>query len=155
MKSTTSRICIMKIASGSMNGQELMLTADEHMIVIDPNVEYRAEVDEKGFTTYYIPSNSNHYELAIQSNNIDGSNDSNATFSLYINDGIKSFKTPIVYQELMLTDSFPIVFKQLDTPWELTLTDSKTTDIFIEKEQKNKLINTTSKWNFIFLALFF
>ncbi|WP_140181138.1 PrgH/EprH family type III secretion apparatus protein [Providencia stuartii] len=154
MKSTTSRTCIMKIASGPMNGQELMLTADEHMIVIDPNVEYRAEVDEKGFTTYYIPSNSNHYELAIQTNDIDGSNDSNATFSLYINDGIKSFKTPIVYQELMLTDSFPIVFKQLDTPWELTLTDSKTADIFIEKEQKNKLINTTSKWNFIFLALF-
>lgn len=154
MKSTTSRTCIMKIASGPMNGQELMLTADEHMIVIDPNIEYRAEVDEKGFTTYYIPSNSNHYELAIQTNDIDGSNDSNATFSLYINDGIKSFKTPIVYQELMLTDSFPIVFKQLDTPWELTLIDSKTADIFIEKEQKNKLINTTSKWNFIFLALF-
>ncbi|MEY0232895.1 PrgH/EprH family type III secretion apparatus protein [Providencia manganoxydans] len=155
MKSTTSRTYIMKIASGPMDGQELMLTTDKHLIVIDPNVLYRTEVDENDFTTYYIPSTENHYELAIKIDNDTKENESQqSTVNLHLNDGITSSKTPLICQELMLTDIFPIAFKELDTPWQLAINDSEIPNIVIEEERKNKSIQSTSKRNFIFLSLF-
>nr|ELR5114520.1 hypothetical protein [Providencia stuartii] len=155
MKSTTSRTCIMKIASGPMNGQELMLTANEHLIVIDPNVEYRTEVDKNGVTTYYIPSTSNHYEFAIKTNDdVKNNEEQQAVMSLYINDGVKSFNTPIIYQELMLTDTFPVAFKQLDVPWQLAIPEAEIPDIFVDEDRKNKLSQKKSRRNFIVLASF-
>ncbi|MDV5227709.1 PrgH/EprH family type III secretion apparatus protein [Providencia rettgeri] len=155
MKSTTSRTCIMKIASGPMNGQELMLTADEHLIVIDPNVQYRTEVDENGVTIYYIPGTSNHYELAIKTHDdIINNEEQQAVMSLYINDGIKSFNTPLIYQELMLTDTFPVAFKQLDVPWQLAIPEAEIPDIFVDEGRKNKLSQKKSRRNFIVLASF-
>lgn len=145
----------MKIASGPLNGQELMLTADEHLIVIDPNVEYRAEVDENGFTTYYIPSTENHYELAIKMDDDTKETESQqGAVNLHINDGITSSKVPLIYQELMLTDIFPVVFKQLDTPWQLAIDGTEVPNIVIDEERKNALTQSTSKRNFIFLSLF-
>lgn len=147
----------MKIASGPMNGQELMLTVDKHLIVIDPNVQYRTEVDDNGFTTYYIPSDKNHYELSVNTQiepDIKNDESDDSTLILSINDGVKSITIPVVYQELMLADSFPIAFKILNTPWEISIFEPIMADIRID-DRKTKLSPAIkSKQKFIFLGLF-
>ncbi|EOG1934131.1 PrgH/EprH family type III secretion apparatus protein [Providencia stuartii] len=157
MKDTNSRACIMKIASGPMNGHELMLTADAHLIVIDPNVEYHTEVDNDGLMTYYIPSESIHYELAITTE--DGSNDhindaDEPIFYLHINDGMKSKSIPIPFQELILADTFPIAIKPIDAPWNLSTREPALPEICIENDSQPMLESKLTKKNFIFFGLF-
>ncbi|MCK1144145.1 hypothetical protein MXZ96_12360, partial [Providencia stuartii] len=157
MTDTNSRACIMKIASGPMNGHELVLTANTHLIVIAPNIQYKAEVDDSGFTTYYIPSTTEQCELAVvteqeptnSSDNIQGK-----IFSLNINDGVKPFTIPIVYQELMLADIFPIAFKALDMPWELTDIETNISHSAFCDEKKNNLTSLTEKRKTIFICTF-
>ncbi|WP_272667633.1 MULTISPECIES: PrgH/EprH family type III secretion apparatus protein [unclassified Providencia] len=157
MTDTNSRACIMKIASGPMSGHELVLTADAHLIVIDPNIQYRAEVDDNGFTTYYIPSAAEHYELAVvteQDPTNSSDNIQEKIFSLNINDGIKSFTIPIVYQELMLADIFPIAFKALDMPWKLTDIEESIPHSAFCDDKKNNLTSLTEKRKTIFICTF-
>ncbi|CNJ24058.1 PrgH/EprH family type III secretion apparatus protein [Yersinia mollaretii] len=119
MKDTDNRVCIMKIASGPLSGNELMLKVGTHRIIIGPEQTYRTETSDEGLTTYYLPSDQGHYEVAITSDDAASSPEQESTEMLYLtlSGDCPDIKQPVVFQELMLTEHFPVVIKMLNTPW--------------------------------------
>ncbi|EKT60885.1 hypothetical protein OO7_02301 [Providencia sneebia DSM 19967] len=152
MDDINNRIYIMKIASGSMSGQELLLTIDKHLIVIDPTVRFRTKIDDNGYITYYIPSHSAYCKLTIIENDNDSLTDNNlkneSTLDLQVNDGVNTTLIPIIFQEIMLADLFPIAFKAVDMPWELNVQKLNYEKKF---NIKNKLICLITKRKLIFI----
>lgn len=119
MKDTDNRVCIMKIASGPLSGNELMLKVGTHRIIIGPEQEYRTETNDQGLTTYFLPSDQGHYEMAITSDETAPAQDQESAevLSLTLSGDCPEMKQPIIFQELMLAEHFPVVIKMLNTPW--------------------------------------
>ncbi|CAG9407002.1 Protein PrgH [Providencia alcalifaciens] len=155
MIETKHHNCIMKIISGSMKSQELMINIDKNLIIVGQHTKYKTEIDENGFTTYYIPSEHIQCEFSIVSHD-ESSN--NLTINLK-QDG-KSRHLTATLQEILLIDTFPIAIKLLNTEWNYPEKDQKPlpsqSQSFTEQsptaiKQKSKLNN---KWYFVFLLLF-
>lgn len=119
MKDTDNRVCIMKIASGPLSGNELMLKVGTHRIIIGPEQEYRTETNDQGLTTYFLPSDQGHYEMAITSDETAPAQDQESAevLSLTLSGDCPEMKQPVIFQELMLAEHFPVVIKMLNTPW--------------------------------------
>ncbi|MFB9998233.1 PrgH/EprH family type III secretion apparatus protein [Providencia rustigianii] len=112
MIDTNSRNYIMKIISGPMNGQELMISIDKNLIIIDSNISYHTDVDENGLTTYYIPSDGERCEFSIDSDPAQQD-----TLFIRFSQGRNNYILPVVFQEVLLADSFPIAVKPLNDRW--------------------------------------
>ncbi|SPY76072.1 PrgH/EprH family type III secretion apparatus protein [Providencia rustigianii] len=112
MIDTNSRNYIMKIISGPMNGQELMISIDKNLIIIDSNISYHTDVDENGLTTYYIPSDGERCEFSIDSDPAQQD-----TLLIRFSQGRNNYILPVVFQEVLLADSFPIAVKPLNDRW--------------------------------------
>ncbi|WP_253278016.1 PrgH/EprH family type III secretion apparatus protein [Yersinia enterocolitica] len=120
MRDTDNRVLIMRIASGPLSGNELMLKAGSHRIVIGPEQSYSTETDNDGFTTYYLPGEQGNYQLTIvcdddaisapEAENID-------KWYLTLSGDCPDIKQPVIFQEVMLAEHFPVVIKMLNTPW--------------------------------------
>ncbi|CNH90057.1 PrgH/EprH family type III secretion apparatus protein [Yersinia mollaretii] len=119
MKDTDNRVCIMKIASGPLSGNELMLKVGTHRIIIGPEQQYRTETNDEGLTTYFLPSDQGHYEMAITSDETAPAQDQESAevLSLTLSGDCPEMKQPVIFQELMLAEHFPVVIKMLNTPW--------------------------------------
>lgn len=119
MKDTDNRVCIMKIASGPLSGNELMLKVGTHRIIIGPEQEYRTETNDEGLTTYFLPSDQGHYEMAITADGTASSPEQESTemLSLTLSGDCPEIKQLVIFQELMLVEHFPVVIKMLNTPW--------------------------------------
>ncbi|HEQ1859332.1 TPA: type III secretion system protein PrgH [Providencia alcalifaciens] len=155
MIETKHHTCIMKIISGSMNSQELMINIDKNLIVVGQYAKYKTEIDENGFTTYYIPSEHVQCEFSIVSHD-----ESSNKFAINLKQDGKSRHVTASLQEILLVDVFPIAIKSLNTEWNYleknpqsqpiqvnTNTDLNSTTI----KQKSKF---NKKWFFVFLLLF-
>ncbi|CNH96170.1 type III secretion system needle complex protein PrgH [Yersinia aldovae] len=120
MRDTDNRVLIMRIASGPLSGNELMLKAGSHRIVIGPEQNYSTETDSNGFTTYYLPGEQGNYELAIVCNDdviSEQETESVDPWYLTLNGDCPDIKQPVIFQEVMLAEHFPVVIKMLNTPW--------------------------------------
>ncbi|EMT6576404.1 MULTISPECIES: PrgH/EprH family type III secretion apparatus protein [Providencia] len=113
MSDTNSGACIIKIASGPMTGQELMVNTDSNLIIIGKGLDYRTDINDDGFTTYSIPSDGTACEFSI----ITASQHSESGLAIQLNDNGLSTEIPIALQQLLLADIFPIVIKMQDTEW--------------------------------------
>jgi hypothetical protein len=145
----------MKIISGSMNNQELMINIDKNIIIVGQHTKYKTEIDENGFTTYYIPSEHTQCEFSIVSND-----ESNNNLAINLKQDGKSRHLTVTLQEILLIDTFPIAIKPLNTEWNYSkkhqkplpsqsLPFSKQSPIAIkQKPTSNK------KYFFVFLLLF-
>nr|WP_145932221.1 PrgH/EprH family type III secretion apparatus protein [Yersinia bercovieri] len=121
----------MKIVSGPLSGNELMLKVGTHRIIIGPEQKYRTETNDDGLTTYFLPSEQGNYEMVIISDDtdlsqvVDGTQgiessqemDSSEVLYLTLSGDCPDIKQPIVFQELMFAEHFPVVIKMLNTPW--------------------------------------
>lgn len=120
MRDTDNRVLIMRIASGPLSGNELMLKAGSHRIIISPEQSYSTETDKDGFTTYYLPGEQGNYQLAIVCED-DATSASEAEniekWYLTLSGDCPDIKQPVIFQEVMLTEQFPVVIKMLNTPW--------------------------------------
>ncbi|HHA0034260.1 TPA: PrgH/EprH family type III secretion apparatus protein [Yersinia enterocolitica] len=123
MRDTDNRVLIMRIASGPLSGNELMLKAGNHRIIIGPEQSYSTETDNDGFTTYYLPGEQGNYQLAIVCDDDAMSapeieNVANIEkWYLTLSGDCPDIKQPVIFQEVMLTEQFPVVIKMLNTPW--------------------------------------
>ncbi|WP_042806659.1 PrgH/EprH family type III secretion apparatus protein [Yersinia massiliensis] len=119
MKDTANSVCVMKIASGPLNSNELMLKVDNHRIIIGPEQQYRTETNDDGFTTYFLPGEQGNYEIAIISDDSEVSSEIGTEGGLYLtlSSDCLDIKQPIIFQELMLAEYFPVLIKMLETPW--------------------------------------
>ncbi|NHX34363.1 type III secretion system protein PrgH, partial [Escherichia coli] len=84
---------------------ELMVNADNKLIIIDNGLDYKTDINDDGFTTYSIPSDGTACEFSI----IPASQHSESGLALRLNDNGLSTEIPIVLQQLLLADIFPIV----------------------------------------------
>ncbi|HHL2560660.1 TPA: PrgH/EprH family type III secretion apparatus protein [Yersinia enterocolitica] len=120
MGDTDNRVLIMRIASGPLSGNELMLKAGNHRIVIGPEQSYATETDNDGFTTYYLPAEQGNYELALVCDD-DATSAPEAEnigqWYLTLSGDCPDIKQPVIFQEVMLAEQFPVVIKMLNTPW--------------------------------------
>ncbi|ENU1226657.1 MULTISPECIES: PrgH/EprH family type III secretion apparatus protein [Providencia] len=114
MSDTNSRICIIKIASGPMAGQELMVNADNNLIIIGDGLDYKTDINNDGVTTYQIPSNGITCEFSI----ITASQYTESGIAIRLNNNGLSTEIPIIFQQLLLADIFPIAIKMQDTDWQ-------------------------------------
>ena len=122
MKDADKLICIMKVASGNLSGSELMLKVDAHRIITGPEYAFCSETDDNGFTTYYLPSELCRYELAIISSNAATSREcgsSDDKLFLAVSGDLPKTTLPINFQELMLSDHFPVIIKPLNGNWNI------------------------------------
>nr|WP_272521997.1 PrgH/EprH family type III secretion apparatus protein [Providencia sp. PROV202] len=145
----------MKIISGSMNSQELMINIDKNLIIVGQQTKYKTEIDENGFTTYYIPSEHTQCEFSIVSHD----ESSNSLAINFQQDG-KSRHFTVTLQEILLIDTFPIAIKLLNTEWNhperatkplpsQSLSPTEHNSIAIKQKPK-----FNQKWLFAFLLLF-
>ncbi|WP_227719348.1 PrgH/EprH family type III secretion apparatus protein [Yersinia proxima] len=120
MRDTDNRVLIMRIASGPLSGNELMLKAGNHRIVIGPEQSYATETDSDGFTTYYLPGEQGNYELTLACDD-DATSTSEAEnigqWYITLSGDCPDIKQPVIFQEVMLAEQFPVVIKMLNTPW--------------------------------------
>ncbi|CAG9406732.1 PrgH/EprH family type III secretion apparatus protein [Providencia alcalifaciens] len=105
--------CIIKIISGPMSGQELMINIDKNIIITDRNISYKTEIDENGFTTYYIPSEKEKCEFSILSNQ-----ESNNGLTIHLTQENSTQVFPITFQDILLIDRFPFIIKKLNDEWK-------------------------------------
>lgn len=120
MRDTDNRVLIMRIASGPLSGNELMLKAGSHRIIIGPEQSYSTETDNDGFTTYYLPSEQGNYQLAFVCDNDATSapeTENTGQWYLTLSGDCPDIKQPVIFQEVMLAEQFPVVIKMLNTPW--------------------------------------
>ncbi|MEQ4709437.1 PrgH/EprH family type III secretion apparatus protein [Providencia huaxiensis] len=114
MSDTNSQTCIIKIASGPMTGQELMVNTDNNLIIIGDGLEYKTDINDDGFTTYQIPSDGIACEFSI----ITANQHTESGMAIRLNDNGLSTEIPIILQQLLLADIFPIAIKIQDTDWQ-------------------------------------
>ncbi|MBP1428518.1 type III secretion system protein PrgH, partial [Providencia rettgeri] len=114
MSNTNSQTCIIKIASGPMTGQELMVNTDNNLIIISNGLDYKTDINDDGFTTYQIPSDGITCEFSI----VTASQSTESGLAIRLNDSGLSTEIPIVLQQLLLADIFPIAIKMQDTDWQ-------------------------------------
>ncbi|MGK4443735.1 hypothetical protein ACSMDF_10235 [Yersinia enterocolitica] len=100
MKDTANSVCVMKIASGPLSSNELMLKVDNHRIIIGPEQQYRTETNDDGFTTYFLPSEQGNYEIAIISDDREETSEIASTEGLYLtlSGDCPETKQPITFQ---------------------------------------------------------
>lgn len=140
----------MKIASGPMAGQELMINVDKNHIVIGKDINYKTDIAENGFTTYYIPSEETDCEFSI----ISEEDNIAEKIAIRIHNKNKDTVFSIILQELLLVDIFPVVIKLLDTPWELADSKNSAPKIFNNEKIKKKKTHPIIKASFIILSIF-
>lgn len=145
MKDTDPHVCIMKLASGPLSGNELMLKVDSHQIIAGPGYDYHTDTDDQGFTTYYLPSEQGYYELAIVSGPVEKSGVATHTNRLFLRLGgdLTKSKQPIIFQEMMLADSFPLLIKAINTPWRTPPSSSASSPLAEEADEAADTTNST------------
>ncbi|MTC69495.1 type III secretion system protein PrgH [Providencia sp. wls1914] len=155
MIETKHHTCIMKIISGSMNSQELVINIDKNIIIVGQHTKYKTEIDENGFTTYYIPSEHTQCEFSIVSND-----ESNNNLAINLKQDGKNRHLTATLQEILLIDTFPIAIKPLNTEWNYSKKDQRPLPSqslpFAKKSPiaiKQKL-TFNKKYFFVFLLLF-
>ncbi|BBV02382.1 PrgH/EprH family type III secretion apparatus protein [Providencia rettgeri] len=131
MSNTNSQTCIIKIASGPMTGQELMVNTDNNLIIIGNGLDYKTDINDDGFTTYQIPSNGIACEFSI----VTASQSTESGLAIRLNDSGLSTEIPIVLQQLLLADIFPIAIKMQDTDWQ----SAQTFEDALSSEMENPL----------------
>ncbi|MBI6189724.1 type III secretion system protein PrgH [Providencia rettgeri] len=131
MSNTNSQTCIIKIASGPMTGQELMVNTDNNLIIIGNGLDYKTDINDDGFTTYQIPSNGIACEFSI----VTASQSTESGLAIRLNDSGLSTEIPIVLQQLLLADIFPIAIKMQDTGWQ----SAQTFEDALSSEMENPL----------------
>ncbi len=97
MSNTNSRTCIIKIASGPMTGQELMINTDNNLIIIGDGLDYKTDINDDGFTTYQIPSDGIACEFSI----VTANQYTESGLAIQLNDSGLSTEIPIVLQQLL------------------------------------------------------
>lgn len=97
-----------------MTGQELMVNTDNNLIIIGSGLDYKTDINDDGFTTYQIPSDGIACEFSI----ISASQSTESGLAIRLNDSGLSTEIPIVLQQLLLADIFPIAIKTQDTDWQ-------------------------------------
>ncbi|MEX6123797.1 PrgH/EprH family type III secretion apparatus protein [Providencia hangzhouensis] len=137
MSNTNSRTCIIKIASGPMTGQELMVNTDNNLIIIGDGLDYKTDINDDGFTTYQIPSDGIACEFSI----VTANQYTESGLAIQLNDSGLSTEIPIVLQQLLLADIFPIAIKMQDTDWQ----SAQTFEDALSSEMENPLPAFKSK----------
>ncbi|WP_042546909.1 PrgH/EprH family type III secretion apparatus protein [Yersinia aldovae] len=158
MRDTDNRVLIMRIASGPLSGNELMLKAGSHRIVIGPEQSYSTETDSDGFTTYYLPGEQGNYELAIVCDDdviSEQETESVDQWYLTLNGDCPDIKQPVIFQEVMLAEQFPVVIKMLNTPWnseESLPLNVQTTDVENAVSDIRTSQSAERKFNSVYVA---
>ncbi|HHR6030006.1 TPA: PrgH/EprH family type III secretion apparatus protein [Providencia alcalifaciens] len=147
--------CIIKIISGPMSGQELMINIDKNIIIADRNISYKTEIDENGFTTYYIPSEYEKCEFSILSDQ-----DSKNGLAIHLTKNNSKKVLPLTFQDILLIDEFPITIKGQNESWGTSHTLSSLNEIpVIQPEnlstsaEKHK-ITFNKKWPLLIFLFF-
>lgn len=124
MEDTNNRVFIMKIASGPLSGSELMLKTGAHRVIISPAETYRTESNDDGFITYFLPGEEHYYELSLIAGDHDDTSPQEAAHEdalyLVLSGDCPQIKQPVVFQEIMLAEYFPVLIKMLDSPRKST-----------------------------------
>ncbi|WP_230089110.1 PrgH/EprH family type III secretion apparatus protein [Providencia sp. wls1914] len=138
-----------------MNSQELVINIDKNIIIVGQHTKYKTEIDENGFTTYYIPSEHTQCEFSIVSND-----ESNNNLAINLKQDGKNRHLTATLQEILLIDTFPIAIKPLNTEWNYSKKDQRPLPSqslpFAKKSPiaiKQKL-TFNKKYFFVFLLLF-
>ncbi|CNL54969.1 PrgH/EprH family type III secretion apparatus protein [Yersinia aldovae] len=158
MRDTDNRVLIMRIASGPLSGNELMLKAGSHRIVIGPEQSYSTETDSDGFTTYCLPGEQGNYELAIVCDDdviSEQETESVDQWYLTLNGDCPDIKQPVIFQEVMLAEQFPVVIKMLNTPWnseESVPLNVQTTDVENAVSDIRTSPSAERKFNSVYVA---
>ncbi len=114
-----------------MTGQELMVNTDNNLIIIGNGLDYKTDINDDGFTTYQIPSNGIACEFSI----VTASQSTESGLAIRLNDSGLSTEIPIVLQQLLLADIFPIAIKMQDTDWQ----SAQTFEDALSSEMENPL----------------
>lgn len=125
----------MKIASGEMCDQEIIINSNANLIIIGEGNNYKTNVSDEGFTSYSIPSEQEPFTFSIISH------EGQIAIDLHTKDQSKII--PINLHEMVLKDLFPFVIKHIDTPWEnFTHEETVQSDLVITKKSKYKFKKT-------------
>lgn len=125
----------MKIASGEMCDQEIIINLNANLIIIGEDNNYITQISDEGFTSYSIPSEQEPFTFSIISH------EGQIAIDLHTKDQSKII--PINLHEVVLKDLFPFVIKHIDTPWEnFTHEENVQSDLVITKKSKYKFKKT-------------
>lgn len=105
-----NRTYIMKLATGEMCDQEIIINLDANLIIIGEENSYKADISDEGFTTYSIPSNQDPFTFSVISYE--------GQIAIDLHTKNHSEIIPINLQQIVLKELFPISIKHIDTPWE-------------------------------------
>lgn len=158
MKDTDNHVLIMKIASGPLSGNELMLKIGSHRIIIGAKKTYLTETDIDGFTTYFLPCEQGNYELMIVSEADTTSAqeiENIGKWYLILSGDGPDIKQPIVFQEVMLAEHFPVVIKMLNTSCnreENSPLSAQTTMLKIAESDAHVPLSAGRKFNPVYMA---
>lgn len=112
MTDMNNRTYIMKIASGEMCNQEIIITLNANLIIIGEENNYRTNISDEGFTIYSIPSYQKPFTFSIISY------EDQIAIDLHTQGQSKII--PINLNETVLEDLFPFAIKHIDTPWTIS-----------------------------------
>lgn len=129
MTDMNNRTYIMKIASGEMCDQEIIITLDSNLIIIGEENSYRTNISDEGFTVYSIPSHQESFTFSIISY------EGQIAIDLHTQDQSKII--PINLHEIVLEDLFPFALKYIDTPWAISPIEEPSSDIVIKAEKRD------------------
>lgn len=136
-----------------MASQELMVNTDKNLIIIANSLDYKTEINDDGFTTYHIPSNGIACEFSI----ITANQHTESGLAIQLNDNGLSTEIPIVFQQLLLADLFPIAIKTQDTDWSspkmvesplMTEIEATLPEVEPEEKIKRKKVKKTQNTTF-------
>ncbi|HGN1706439.1 TPA: PrgH/EprH family type III secretion apparatus protein [Providencia rettgeri] len=128
MTDMNNRTYIMKIASGEMCDQEIIITLDSNLIIIGEENNYRTNISDEGFTIYSIPSHQESFTFSIISY------EGQIAIDLHTQDQNKII--PINLHEIVLEDLFPFAIKLIDTPWAISPIEKLSSGIAIKAEKR-------------------
>ncbi|MHA0902027.1 PrgH/EprH family type III secretion apparatus protein [Enterobacter ludwigii] len=116
MKESGNSVCIVKITTGPLSGNELLLNVDAHKIIIGSEDDYRTQTDKHGFTTYWLPGEQ-QLEIMIVSDGIERVSSEETGFLLKVTGENLALSLPVIWQELMLPEYFPVLLKKPEDAW--------------------------------------
>ncbi|CAK7077375.1 PrgH/EprH family type III secretion apparatus protein [Providencia sp.] len=127
MTDINNRTYIMRIASGEMCDQEIIINLDANLIIIGEDNDYKTNISDEGFTSYSIPSHQEAFTFSIISY------EDQIAIDLHTKNQSKII--PINLHETVLKELFPFAIKRIDTPWELPLMEETIPDSTIKTEK--------------------
>lgn len=145
MTESGKNVFIVKITTGPLSGNELLLNADAHKIIIGIENDYRTQTNEDGFTTYWLPGEQ-ALEIMVVSDVNEGVSPEDTGLWLKATGDNLVLSVPVIWQELMLPEHFPVLLKKPEDAWhEHTLPSTPSAEASLEDSSINVPAGTRRK----------